>query len=188
MDKVAEASVVVERKVEESAEESEPKTVSPGTRKRPAVGGVEADETRDTNAGEEKTEKKNKPLERAILSEINKFDEACNERKKAWDRALGESRKLFTLMRDTNDWIEQKWGPDLEEFDRVYKMDRSKGEGKRRWDDLWRRAWIRVERRNDLKALTNEALEIVCHCECVEDLLTRMEGLTERLKELRERN
>ena len=33
MDKVAEMSVV-KRKVEESAEESEPKTVSPGTRKR----------------------------------------------------------------------------------------------------------------------------------------------------------
>ena len=36
MDKVAETSVVIERKVEESVEVSEPKTISPETRKRPA--------------------------------------------------------------------------------------------------------------------------------------------------------
>ena len=70
MDKVADMSVV-ERKVEESAEESKPKTVSPGTRKRPAISGVKADETRETNAGEKK-----KPREHVILSEINKVDEA----------------------------------------------------------------------------------------------------------------
>ena len=39
--------------------------------------------------------------------------------KKGWDRALGESRKLFTLMQDTNNWIEEQWGPDLEEFNSV---------------------------------------------------------------------
>ena len=48
--------------------------------------------------------------------------------KKGWDRALGESRKLFTLMRDMNDWIEEKWAPDLEEFDKQDGQVEGRGE------------------------------------------------------------
>ena len=190
MDRVAETTsvVVVERKSEESAEASEPKTTSPGTRKRPATGEVEPDKTLDANACKKK---KKKPTEWLMSSDVIEFGEACDKLKTEWDWARGKTRELYTMMRDTNDRIEDKWFPDQKEFDRLYgprAMDRSEGEGLRRDDEFWKRELTRMELFEDLRALTREALKIVRNRgECQECMLRQLQGPTERLKKLHER-
>lgn len=194
MDKVAETSVIVERKREESTEASDPKTVCPGTRKRPASE-VDAETARDeiadrgeSSEGDGASKPKKSRLRVVCEEDILAFDKARGGMKKEWDRASGEGQKLSTMMRDTDDWIQKKFKPDISEFERLSRMDRSKGEAKKRYDELWKKELTRLELFEDLRALTREAIKMVRNCECEEDLLEQMNGLTERLCEMRESN
>ena len=195
MDKVAETSVIVERKAEQSAETAaEPKTISPDTRKRPA-NDVDAETVPDANSdrGEgngndgASDPKKSRTLW-ACAKEISALDEACDGIKKEWDRASGEGRELSTLIQDTDDWNHQKFKSDAMEFMRVSREYMSKPELKERYEELGEMLKKGLERFDALREWTGEAIQMVRDCECEEDLLRQMNGLTKRLREMRESN
>ena len=211
MDKaVAETSAIAERKAEESAEASEPKadlpearecpasdvdaqtapeesaeapkpkTDCPGTRKRPA-----SDVAPDANASRAGEPKKSKTLWNCD-KEMSAFDVACDGIKKEWDRASGEGRELSTLIRDTDDWNHDKFESIAKELIRVSREYMSKPELKGRYEELKKMVDKGMDRFDALRHWTGDAIQMVRNGECEEDLLEQMNGLTRRLREMRE--
>ena len=195
MDKVAETSVIVERKAEQSAETAaEPKTDLPKTRKRPASK-VDAETVPDANSdrgegngNDGASEPKKSRTLWACAKEISALDETCGGIKKEWYRASGECRELSTLIQDTDDWNHEKFKSDAMEFMRVSREYMSKPELKERYEELGEMLKKGLERFDALREWTGEAIQMVRDCECEEDLLEQMSGLTKRLREMRESN
>ena len=194
MDKVAETSVTVERKAEQSAEVSEPKTISPDTRKRPASK-VDAETVPDANcdrgegngndgASEPKKSKKQGRFAKAIAE----FDEARSGVKKEWERASGKGLELSTLIRDTEDWNDKKLNSDVMNCLEFGQQHWSNPDLKERYEELKELVFNGSHRYDALTQLTRDAIEMVRDCQCEEDLLEQMNGLTKRLHEMRESN
>lgn len=170
MDKVAETSAIVEKKVEESAETE--------TRKRPA-NNVEA----QTEPGASEP-KKSKTLW-GCEKEIAAFDEACDGIKKEWGRAADEGRKLSSLIQDMDDWNHEDFRSVAMEFMKVSAEYMKKRELKERYEKLREKMDQGLDRFNAMQYWTGDAIEMVRDCKCEADLLEQMNGLTEQLHEMR---
>ena len=156
----------VKKQREESAEASDPKTVCTGTRKCPASD-VDAETAPDANAGRGASNGDNGASESkksrvpVICEEvISEFDGARGGMKKEWDRASSEGRKLSTLMRDTDDWIQGKFKPESLEFMRVSGKDRSKAETKERYEELKKIVLEGMNRFDALRGLTRDCARL----------------------------
>ena len=169
---------------EESAEASEPKTDLPQTRKRPASD-ADASTAPDANARRAGAPKKSKILWNCD-KEMSAFDEACDGIKKEWDRASREGRELSTLIRDTDDWNHEKFESVAMELMRVSREYMSKPDLKERYEELKEMMDKGMDRFDALRHWTREAIQMVRDCECEEDLLEQMTGLTRRLRKMRE--
>ena len=173
MDKVSETSAVLKNEGEKIGE--------PKTRKRPATTDVDAEMARNASADRGESESK-KPREIKICEEdISKFERALAGRKKGWDLASAEGRKLSTLMRDTDDWTVENFKPDTLEFMKVSALDKLKAEIKERYDQIWEKVLTSANRFDALRALTKEVIEMVRDSECEEDLLKWLKLLTGRI-------
>ena len=169
---------------EESAEAPKPKTDLPQTRKRPASD-VDAPTAPDANASRAGEPKKSKTLWNCD-KEMSAFDVACDGIKKEWDRASGEGRELSTLIRDTDDWNHDKFESVAKELIRVSREYMSKPELKGRYEELKEMVDKGMDRFDALRHWTGDAIQMVRNGECEEDLLEQMNGLTRRLREMRE--